>query len=301
MDGIIFDIQYYSLYDGPGIRTCIFLKGCPLHCRWCHNPESQSPYYEIAYAAHKCRQCGKCVLSCKNKALSLTRHGIKRDPEVCAACGECADICPNNAIERIGKTVSSDEIAAIVARDIAFYRESGGGVTITGGEPTAQIDFLLDTLKKIKACTIHTAIETCGYFPEKILPDLTKVTDLFLFDIKHINKEKHLQYTGVYPDIILENFEYLVSRCKSGTIIPRIPLIPGFNTDPTSTAEIVSFLQQTGYSGVVHLMPYNKLARSKYEKLNIIEHYTDMGELNEDDITMIASIFEKKHFNVICH
>ncbi|MBN2532396.1 MAG: glycyl-radical enzyme activating protein [Spirochaetales bacterium] len=301
MEGIIFDIQYYSIYDGPGIRTCVYFKGCPLKCSWCHNPESQNPDYEIAYSINRCKQCRQCIDHCDNNAISLLKNRIQRDIKRCRMCGKCVDCCPENALERIGKCISSDMIAEIVSRDCAFYKDSGGGVTISGGEPTAQVEFLKDTLKEIKNRDIHTAIETCGWFCREIIHDLSKVTDLFLFDIKHMNREKHKQGTGVYPDTILENFKEIVSEYGNGKIIPRIPLIPGFNTYSESINEIMAFLSEAGYSGIIHLMPYNRISLSKYGKLGKSDQFKDMGIQNEDELNMIIKKFEDNGFSVLCN
>lgn len=301
MAGIIFDIKYFSIYDGPGIRTCVYFKGCPLRCVWCHNPESQHPEKEIAYSKKKCVRCRKCIRICKNKTLSLTKKGIHRDRNRCILCGKCVAVCPDNAMQMVGKYISSDKVADIIAMDSPFYKDSGGGVTISGGEPSVQVEFLTDTLKKIKQRNIHTAIETCGYFDKRIIPGLIKITDLFLFDIKHINKEKHRQSTGVYPDVILNNFKEIVSESGSEKIIPRIPLIPGFNTCLTSTDEIITFLSETGYSGIVHLLPYNRFSRGKYEKLGKGDQYMDMGILNNSEINGIIRKFTEYGFSVLCN
>ncbi|MBN2442774.1 MAG: glycyl-radical enzyme activating protein [Spirochaetales bacterium] len=301
MLGRIFDIQQYSIYDGPGIRTCIYFKGCPLRCSWCHNPESQNESFEIAYNALKCRKCKKCISACRIKAISFIKNEIKLNHDMCTLCRECVLVCPQKALTLVGKEISSDEIVKIVIQDEQFYRDSGGGVTISGGEPSAQGEFLIDILTRLKERNIHTAIETCGYFDKDMLPDLIKVTDLFLFDIKHINPEKHIRYTGVIPDVIGENFRTILSMGGTTAIIPRIPLIPGFNTDTASIHGIISFLGNSGYHGIIHLMPYNRLARNKYERLGKGNFYMDMGILTETDLERIITQFREKNFLVICN
>lgn len=301
MNGIIFDIQHYSVYDGPGIRTCVFLKGCPLHCAWCHNPESQKPRAEISYFADRCAGCGRCVDACPNEAITLTKEGVVRDDERCTVCAKCVAACENGAMEKIGKEVGAEEIAEIVAGDKPFYDNSGGGVTISGGEPTMQAEFLFSLLQSLKDRGIHTAVETCGCFKEALIPELIDLTDLFLFDIKHMNQQMHKKFTGVANQKILSNFEKIHARAGSGRIIPRVPLIPGFNSDPDSIDEIITFLKQIRYKGPVHLMPYNKMAKTKYEKIGKGHLYQDMGELPDEKIDAIIKDMEGHSFHVVCN
>ena len=194
--------------------------------------------------------------------------------------------------------MTSGEVVDVVLEDLAFFEESKGGVTISGGEPSAQKEFLLDTLKKIRKRGIHTAIETCGFFSAEILTELCAVTDLFLFDIKQIDRTKHQEATGVSPDLILNNFRTIVADYGSEKIIPRIPLIPGFNTDTDSITMIATFLQKAGYSGVVHVMPYNNLSKHKYEKLGRAESFTDRGSLEESQLESVLSTLRQHGFNV---
>ncbi|MBN1689505.1 MAG: glycyl-radical enzyme activating protein [Dehalococcoidia bacterium] len=292
MKGLVFDIQYYSLYDGPGIRSTIFLKGCPLRCLWCHNPESQSGKAEMSYYAERCARCGTCVKSCPQKALTMTDKGVRRDRKKCIVCGKCAVVCPNDVIQKIGLEYEPEEITPLVSRDKDFYDTSRGGVTVSGGEPTVQVEFLFDLLRKLKAFGIHTAVETCGYFKKDILAGLEGLSDLILFDLKHNDSEKHQQFTGVGNERILENFCYFVERIGSERIIPRIPVIPGFNADAGSISRILSFLKSSGYKGPVHLMPYNKMAKTKYEKIGRGSEYCDMGELTETMKVEIAGTVE---------
>lgn len=197
--------------------------------------------------------------------------------------------------------MTSEEVAACVREDVGFYTESNGGVTISGGEPTAQKEFLLETLGRIKRNGIHTAIETCGYFPGTGIAEFASVADLFLFDIKHIDAAKHEHATGVRPDQILGNFRTIVAEFGSVKIIPRIPLIPGFNTDPDSIVMIALFLRESGYTGCVHVLPYNSLSRHKYDKLGKGDLYTDRGTLEESRVDEITGVFEKQGYGVYCN
>ena len=299
MKGIVFDIQNYAIYDGPGIRTIIFLKGCPLKCEWCQNPESQKLNPQISYFKEKCQLCEICVNACPNNALQLLNDEIKRDKALCTTCGICSEMCPNQVMEIIGRSVSVEELVEIVLRDKPFYDNSGGGVTISGGEPTMQINFLLELLKVLKKQGIHTAIETCGYFNEDLIRELVKYIDLFLFDIKLIDNEKHKEFTDVSNEKILTNFSKILSKIGSERIIPRIPLIPGVNTDVSTIQHIITFLQEINYKGQIHLMPYNKLTKTKYEKVGMGDLYKDMGDLNDENLNEITKLFEQQSYDVI--
>jgi pyruvate formate lyase activating enzyme len=300
MKGTVFDIQYYAMYDGPGIRTCVFFKGCPLRCQWCHNPESQDIHPEMSYFKERCAACGKCVEACPANALRLTDDGIVRARDVCAVCGACASACPNEAMETIGKELSADEIAEAVCRDRVFYDRSGGGVTISGGEPTMQPEFLLATLRAIKRYGIHTAIETCGFFDGKLIHHLLETADLFLYDIKHTDPVIHRNFTGVSSERALANFSAILSQVGSARITPRIPLIPGFNDDEDSIGQIISYLRDAGYAGPVHLMPYNRMAKTKWGKIGRASAYRDMGLQTEEDLERVISRFAQESFEAVC-
>ncbi len=299
MKGIVFDIQNYAIYDGPGIRTIIFLKGCPLKCEWCQNPESQKLNPQISYFKEKCQLCEICVNACPNNALQLLNDEIKRDKALCITCGICSEKCPNQVMEIVGRNISVEEILEIVLKDKPFYENSSGGATISGGEPTMQINFLLDLLKALKKQGIHTAIETCGYFNEDLIVELVKYVDLFLFDIKLIDNEKHKEFTGVFNEKILTNFSKIFSKVGSERILTRIPLIPGVNTDVSTIRQIISFLHEIEYNGQIHLMPYNKLTKTKYQKVGMGDLFKDMGDLTDENLNEITMLFEQNSYDVI--
>ncbi|MBD3214044.1 MAG: glycyl-radical enzyme activating protein [Candidatus Lokiarchaeota archaeon] len=299
MKGIIFDIQQYAIYDGPGIRTLIFLKGCPLSCFWCQNPESQQLEPQMAYFQEKCVLCGKCVKICPENAITLSDDRIIREKKICKKCGKCVEICPENVVQIIGEEKSIKDIIEIVIRDKPFYDNSGGGITVSGGEPTMQTEFLINLLKNIKKKGIHTAIETCGCFNPEMVEKFVSVVDLFLFDIKHIDPELHEYYTGVSNENILYNFHQIYKLVGPERIICRIPLIPDVNTDQKTIQGIIDFLKGIGFTGLVHLMPYNRMAKTKYEKIGKADEYRDMGELREDEIETIVKLLKSQSFEVV--
>jgi len=258
---LIFDIKRHALHDGPGIRTTIFFKGCPLRCVWCHNPESMDPGLEIGFYPADCIQCGDCVEACPNGAAQM---GLPEriDRAMCKRCGTCAEVCPGRGLRQIGCFYEIDELLDIILRDQVYYQTSGGGVTLSGGEPALHVDYISQLLPKLKSVGIHTAMETSGFFDwsqfhTKILGWL----DLVLFDVKLADPELHLKYTGKRNDVILQNLARLV-RERPGSVIPRIPLIPGITTRRTNLQKISSLFRETGIRRC-WLLPYNPLGFSK--------------------------------------
>jgi pyruvate formate lyase activating enzyme len=289
LNGVIFDIQHYAVHDGPGIRTTVFFKGCPLRCAWCHNPESQRPEPEMGYFRERCTLCGTCVAACPQKALYSGEHGIAHRPGPCKACGTCVRSCPQGAREIIGREISAIEVSERAERDRPFYEHSGGGVTISGGEPTLQAPFLLELLDSLKTKGMHTCLETCGYFKAELIPDLVPLVDLFLFDVKHLDPYAHEKFTGVSNEMILSNYTTIAERAGMEKVIPRIPLIPGFNDDMRSVDALIRFLEDVKYAGPVHFMPYNKMARPKYEKIGRGGLYRDMGDISETAVRSLLN------------
>lgn len=296
--GLVFDVQRYCVYDGPGIRTGVFLKGCPLRCFWCHNPESQVRAPEIRFRAARCDGCGACVEVCDPKAVRLRAGALTWDVASCDGCGRCVDVCGEGAFLRIGEEATVEHVIEQVLADREFFEGSGGGVTVSGGEPTAQPEYLLALLHAARAEGLHTTLETAGQFPRHLLPALLEVVDLFLFDIKHIDDEKHRQATGCGNQVILENFKALLDAAGAPRVIPRVPLIPGYNTDEASIDALAAFLAESGYAGEVHAMPYHGWAKSKYESLGRAADYRDVPDLSSDDVGRITAQLAARGFGV---
>lgn len=266
--GIVFNIARYAVNDGPGIRTTVFLKGCPLHCLWCHNPESIYPRPEVAIRADRCIQCGACFEVCEHGAIERVDGAFVTARERCMRCGRCVDACCSGARELIGREMTSEDVLAEVGRDTVFYDASGGGVTFSGGEPLLQHEFLLSLLVGCRDRAIHTAVDTSGYAAPAVLAAVAETTDLFLYDLKLLDDERHRHFTGVSNRLILENLRRLVAWGKR--VVVRVPLIPGVNDDEANVGGIGSFVASVGGVSEVHVLPYHEAGMVKYERLGKI-------------------------------
>jgi pyruvate formate lyase activating enzyme len=265
--GIVFDIKKYATDDGPGIRTTIFFKGCPLRCSWCHNPEGQVSTPQLMYRERRCIQCGECEKACMKQVImhSTERMLIYRDR--CNLCGECTQKCPTDSLRIIGKEMDLSEVVKEIEKDRLFYDQSKGGVTISGGEPLMQLDFLREVLRECKAKNIHIAVDTCGYAPREALDKIIDKVDIFLYDIKMIDDRKHLRYTGASNKSILENFERLGENGSS--ILVRFPVIPGVNDDEENIKNTAQLMLLHGKKDI-HLLPYHRAGIEKYKSLGMI-------------------------------
>jgi len=284
--GQIFNVMRFSTHDGPGIRTTVFLKGCPLSCWWCHNPENWQHVPSEVYIADRCIGCGVCIEACPNRALDRTPQGITVDPNRCAHCGRCVDACPSEARERTGWPVTVPELLSTIERDIPFYEQSKGGVTFSGGEPLCQAEFLMAMLKACGRLEIHRAVDTCGYAASDVLLQVARFTDLFLFDLKALDPVTHRENTGVDNAGILANLRQLSG--SGADIVIRIPLIPGVNDDERRLSEIGEFIAALPRKHPVDLLPYHAAAAGKYKKLGIDLHGANVTPASTERIAEIA-------------
>lgn len=293
--GITFNIQKYSIHDGPGIRTTVFLKGCPLECWWCHNPESQKVKQQFIFWSNKCIGCLDCVKVCPEGAISLSKGGFCHDESKCKLCGKCAEACPSEALELVGKRSDLHDVMKEVEKDRIFYEESGGGVTFSGGEPLVQIDFLDSLLAASKEKGLHTAVDTSGHAPWENIQRIKDKVDLFLYDIKHMDDEKHKLYTGVSNKLILENLKKLALEGKK--IWVRIPVIPGINDDDLNIKKTCEYIASTNLRDVF-ILPYHNIAIDKYKRLDMEYRIPDVLAPKDELMEKIANIFKEYGFNV---
>ena len=295
MEGLVFDIQRFSIHDGPGIRTIVFLKGCPLSCKWCSNPESQNLNSIVMYQEMNCIHCGRCIAACKKGAISVSnKEYINRD--ICTACGECVNVCPASALTLKGKRMTVEQVIKELKKDATNYRRSGGGITLSGGEPLVQSDFSKELLKACKAQGWHTAIETTGYGTSEAIEKVFPYIDLALLDIKNMNSDIHKEYTGVSNEIILENAARISKITK--TVI-RVPVIPEFNSSENSIMEISKFAKTLNNINTIHLLPYHTYGENKYKLLGREYPMKEVRDLSSEEIEGLKKIVESQGMNCI--
>jgi pyruvate formate lyase activating enzyme len=295
--GLVFNMQSYSIHDGPGIRTVVFLKGCPLSCWWCCNPESISGKPELGFRQSLCNGCMECIDVCPNKALSVGEesNAIIIDRTLCDSCGACVQACPRQALTIYGQKITVAEVANEVLKDAPFYRRSGGGVTISGGEPLKQPEFLLGILKACRQAGLHTAIETSGYCSPRTFSKVLDDIDLIMFDLKVMDATQHLELTGKRNDLILKNARLLA---KAGCAVqPRMPLIPGVNDSVDNLSMLASFLRSIGWSSI-ELMPYHQFGKSKYVALGKPYRMGDRPNATPKDIERACELL--KRYGIEC-
>ncbi len=294
---LIFDIRRYSINDGPGIRITIFMKGCPLRCAWCHNPESQSPKVQKLYTASKCIGAQDCIEVCPENALTLTANGIVTDGEKCTLCGLCADACPTKAIEMSGQLYEVNELINIIEKERVHIDQSGGGVTFSGGEPTMHSEFLIEMLDACGEKGLHRAVDTCGFTKTATLLEVAKRTDLFLFDLKLMNPELHKKWTGVDNHLILKNLKLLAENGANINI--RIPFIKNVNTHEDEIKKMGEFISALpGEKPMINLLPYHNIATGKYQKLEMKYDEDKMDEPSEKEIEIAKEIFNSYNLEV---
>jgi pyruvate formate lyase activating enzyme len=295
---LVTNIQGFSIHDGPGIRTVVFLKGCGLECLWCSNPECISSLPEVGFIKTLCTKCGKCAGVCPEGALVYEEGKFPHiDREKCTGCGVCSSVCPYRAIELYGKQMSINEVFEAINRDKMFYDASGGGITVSGGEPLLQPRFVCDLFEKCHRAGIHTCLETSGYAAESALTQVLPYTDYVLYDLKHMNSKKHQQYTGKPNDLILSNAK-IVAASGVKTLF-RMPLIPGINDDMQNIKETAEFLHGLGNNTLrIELMPYHRLGKGKYESLDKEYCLSSVIAPEPDEVESVKKVFEAN--NIIC-
>lgn len=294
--GLVFEIKRFAVHDGPGIRTTLFLKGCPLRCRWCHNPESFHQEPELALLSGRCQVCGDCAAICSCHHIENGLHTIRRKD--CTACGRCVEVCLNDALKIYGEALSVEQAAALILDDAAFYRHSGGGCTLSGGEPLLQSEFCAALFSVLQSKGIHCAIDTCGFVPFAAFETVFPYTDLFLFDFKHVDCAVHRQLTGQDNEIILDNLKRL-GQCGKPVEI-RLPLIPSLNDSADALHRAAKFLSQIHGVTAIRILPYHAIGRSKYAAVGQLDTMPgDIVSPTPDQMQSAANIFSAAGLTVI--
>ena len=286
--GVIFNIQKFSINDGPGIRTVVFFKGCPLHCKWCANPESQLAKIQILWDKKKCLHCHHCLEICLQKAISLKNDNIFIDTNKCTLCKQCINTCPQKALTSEGEIKTVQQVLDIVLQDEVFYEESDGGITLSGGEFLMQTQFAKELLIAAKEKNLHTCCETTGFCTPEKFQHIIQYIDYILFDLKHWNSQKHLEGTGVDNKLILTNMKYAISTGKK--VLLRIPIIPEFNDSLEDAKKFCEVLHDVG-SNQCQLLPFHQFGENKYYLLNKKYAYDNQPALHHEDLQDYLQIF----------
>jgi pyruvate formate lyase activating enzyme len=303
--GLVFNIQRYSIHDGPGIRTIVFLKGCPLRCKWCSNPEGMDFVPVLSYNKNICRKCGRCTGLCPRGALSLadTKERIVIQRHLCNCCGDCAGACPADALKVFGKTMNVTEVLDNVVKDAAFYKRSGGGLTLSGGEPLASPDFAYALLVQAKKdYGLDTAMETSFFAPPGIVDKITQFVDHLLVDIKLADNSRHREAAGVDNGLILDNIRRAAAQRPAGkTMLIRFPMIPGINDDEQNISAVAEFMQSLPRSLPLEVLPYHEFGRGKFSNLDRDYPLADCGTAapGKESLDAVEEIFRQKGVRVI--
>lgn len=285
--GLTTEIKRFATHDGPGIRTTIFVKGCPLGCKWCSNPETQKPYPEIYFIARKCQECGECAKACPEDAITMDKER-KIDRDRCTLCMRCVEVCKYGALEKVGVEVTPEEMAEKIEEDYPFYLRSGGGMTISGGEPLYQPDFTAQLCELCHEKNISTVLDTCGYAIAEDVKRVLKHIDVVLLDVKHMSPIEHKKWMGVSNELILENAKLMSSICD---VRISLPLVPGVNDSEENLIRTIEFTKSLGIK-YIDVMPLHKLGTSKYQFLGLESPFSDFDKVPEEKIDEVLRLIE---------
>ena len=294
---LISDIQRYCLHDGPGIRTTVFFKGCPLSCLWCSNPETQCMQPELSYFRSKCTNCSTCVSCCPVNAISKVEDGIEINRKICNLCGICSENCLGNALKIIGKWMTVEEVVHELVKDVPFYRRTNGGVTVSGGSPTMQSEFLLQLLKKCKNLGLHTAMETEGCFVWDSVKDIFNYLDLILFDLKIINADAHKKYTGKSNELTLANVK-MIDGFTDCELIIRVPLIPEYTFYESNMLDIADVMSGLNRVKEINLLPFHQFGEAKYQRMDVPYKLDKQATMEEKEVKPWVDYFENMGYKV---
>ncbi len=288
--GIVFNIQRYSIDDGPGVRTTVFMKGCPLSCLWCSNPESQCMKPEVTYRYTSCKRCGTCVEVCPEGIITLDDDGVHIDRTKCTLCGECVSNCLPQALQISGKEMTVDEVFKVVKKDADYYEASGGGVTASGGEILVQADFVAELFKRCREAGFHTNADTSGFGDPAALKKILEYADLVFYDLKHLDPAKHMEYTGQTNELILQNLKLVAD---SGVpMVIRVPLIPGYNNSDENLHALGKTVAEVTKDSVVNILPYHRYGANKYRMIDMTYQLEGVPELTQDELNHAKEIIE---------